>query len=120
MKTYKLSHFCGKNYELAPIKRKYANNGALAVDLLDVKTGEIFATATVNLPDFMPTTIDEILSYAYVDTNNNPWLILFLLDNHLALPTGRVGRSGFCEYPQYMFNLYNLNDESVLKKRILC
>ena len=50
--------------------------------------------------------IDEEISHAkcgFVDTNNAPFLPDFLIQNGLAEPTGRVGYSGYCMYPEFDF-----------------
>ena len=53
---------------------------------------------TVNLGDTTPNYC------AYVDTNNLPDAETFIADNELGTFTGFVKRSGYCEYPLYMFN----------------
>lgn len=42
---------------------------------------------------------------AFIDINNNgPKILDWLADNGLAVPTGRVARSGYVEYPEYKFD----------------
>lgn len=80
---------------------KYANNGVLAIQLIEAKSPwPVFATITVNIINsgYVPRDM------AYVDTNNCPWIEEFLLENGIAENTGHTGISGFCTYPLYKFN----------------
>lgn len=84
----------------------YQHDGGLAVMLTcDVEEGhfdekycreELFAIISVCLVD------DPILEpdTFWVDTNNCPWAVDFLIDNGIAKLTGHIGYSGYCEYPQ--------------------
>lgn len=56
-----------------------------------------FATVSVNLPD------QELANEKcfFVDTNNCPWAEDFLEKNGIAKPTGNLGFSGYCVYPEY-------------------
>lgn len=45
---------------------------------------------------------------AYIDTNNCPWAMDFIKEYKLGTPTGRTGRSGFCEYPVVKFDTLQL------------
>ena len=86
---------------------KYTSNNTLAVQLICAKAPwSPFATITVNLqgnPYGMETRQDET-RFAYVDTNNCPWVLEFLEDNHIAEPTGIYAPSGYCVYPLYEFH----------------
>ena len=86
---------------------KYSSNNTLAVQLVEAKSPWcVFATITVNLqgnPYGMETRQDEP-RFAYVDTNNCPWVLEFLEDNHIAKPTGIYAPSGYCVYPLYEFD----------------
>lgn len=86
---------------------KYSSNNTLAVQLVEAKSPWcVFATITVNLqgnPYGMETRQDET-HFAYVDTNNCPWVLEFLEDNHIAEPTGIYAPSGYCVYPLYEFH----------------
>ena len=67
-----------------------------------------YSTLTINLRE------PHEPNCSYVDTNDNPWAEKFITDNKLGKPTGRKMRSGYCEYPQYQFDLkeiekYQLN-----------
>ena len=42
---------------------------------------------------------------AFIDiSNNGPKILDWLADNELAVPTGRVVRSGYVKYPEYKFD----------------
>lgn len=56
-----------------------------------------FATVSVNLPNEKLTNERCF----FVDTNNCPWAKDFLEKNEIAKPTGNLGFSGFCVYPEY-------------------
>lgn len=66
---------------------------------------EPFCDVTVNLPREMLTG----KNCAFVDTNNAPFLPRFLVENGLAEPTGNFGFSGYCAYPEYRFNMEEIN-----------
>lgn len=91
-------------YRVLPIRREY-NNKTLAIQLQSYD-GEPISTLTVNLPDEFIMISGE--NYAFVDTNNNPNAEEFIQENELGIPTGYFGRSGFCEYPLYIFDLSKL------------
>lgn len=103
MKKYKLNYF-GKTYEIKLIANSYANNKRLAVQAFSISSGEQFDTLTVNI-DF-PLSGDKS-THAFIDTNNYGFLNIekFLQDNKIAKPTGRYGKSGYCTYPEYIFDL---------------
>ena len=46
----------------------------------------------------------------YVDINNCPWATKFIKDNELGEFTGKYGKSGFCVYPLYKFNLDKIKE----------
>ena len=81
----------------------YCYGGGLALSLISVSDGP-FATISVNLTDEQLTDKDCF----FVDTNNCPWAESFLEDNGIAKPTGNIGFSGFCIYPEF-----ELVDESL-------
>lgn len=60
--------------------------------------GEPFAVITVSFGEFI-----GIKNAAYIDTNNCPWAPKMLEDAGVARNTGFKKRSGFCEYPLYLF-----------------
>ena len=93
----------GGVYEVVAKRATYANNRNLAVVLED-ENGGPFATLTVNLNEKLPE------GCAYVDTNNCPFAEKLILGNKLGEPTGRVGLSGYCCYPEYKFDLSKIEE----------
>lgn len=87
----------GMIYDVEPVRLTYLN-GNLCIRLM-CKTGEPFGTLTKNL-DFKLAENE-----AYVDTNNIPDAERFIKDNNLGVKLKKIGRSGFCEYPLYQFDL---------------
>ena len=84
---------------------RYVNNQNLAIQIL-VDEGhyyEPYGMLTVNLTDTLPEDM------AYVDTNNIANAEEFIKEYKLGEPTGKVMRSGFCEYPLYRFDLETVN-----------
>ena len=98
MKTYKLG-----SKTIIPVIEQYANNGALAIVLLD-KDKEEYCVLTVNL-----YTNYENEKRAYIDINNHYWAQSFIIENKIGKPTGNVCKSGFCTYLEYEFELSKLN-----------
>lgn len=92
----------GTDYELVLTKNFYANNKNLYLGLFARNEGP-FANITVNI-DPLP------LNQAAVNTNTNPWVEDFIVENKLGFYTGKKLKSGFCEYPIYEFDL-DLIDE---------
>lgn len=88
-----------EKYNITLAFEKYRNNNTLAVEAYD-EDGEPLTVITVNLPGGKADT-----THQYVDTNNNPEIEKFLVDNNIAHPTGDIGISGFCTYPLYEFNI---------------
>lgn len=109
MKTPKIFHCrTSKTGPTRPVTvkfTKYTSNNTLAVQLLDAKAPwSPYAVITVNLqgnPFGMDSRQNE--KFAYVDTNNCPWVEEFLEDNGIAKHTGIFAPSGFCTYPLYEF-----------------
>lgn len=103
MKIYKIECY-GEIYEIKLVTNTYANNKRLAVQAFTIPDGEPFATITVNI-DY-PLSGDKAVN-AFVDTNNYGVMNIekFLQDNQIAKPTGRYGESGYCTYPEYIFDL---------------
>lgn len=86
---------------------RYASGGGLAIVMNCHDDGwkEPYGVLTVNLEDH-PT----YGSRAYVDTNNlGDEILQWITDNNLGQPTGEIGYSGFCVYPEYEFNLDEIN-----------
>ena len=102
----KLSSYCGYEVELS--RNSYENNGRLAVSLICLPEHEPFGTISVNIN--YPLSRDE-KSLTFVDTNNYPGIEKWLRENQIAKPTGYYGRSGYCTYPEYRFDLEKLEEK---------
>ena len=78
----------------------YMNNNGLYIGLSAVggEYPESYGDVTVNLDSKAPDYC------SYVDTTNMPELKNFIKDHDLGEFTGLSKRSGFCEFPLYMFN----------------
>lgn len=60
-----------------------------------------YTTLTVNLPQYKGLSEND----AFVDTNDNPGLDIWLHENGIAEFVGIYGASGFCYYPLMRFNI---------------
>lgn len=91
---YEIESF-GTKYEVTLKVATYEKPKRLALLLL-CNEGP-FTTVSVNLPD------EELTNEKcfFVDTNNCSWAEDFLEKNEIAKPTGVLGSSGFCVYPEY-------------------
>ena len=102
-----LRNYWGSEYEVTLRLNHYAQNNNLyiGIDCWEDEDGdklmypEPYGDLTVNLGIKCKDTC------AFVDTNNNPGIERWLAENKLAKPTGRVAPSGFCVYPEYEFNM---------------
>lgn len=85
---------------------RYLNNGGMYIGLSTKEDGYIepYGDVTVNLSDKAPDYC------GYIDINNMPELEKFIEDNDLGEFTGLMQRSGFCEYPLYLFNVDKLKE----------
>ena len=84
----------------------YQNNGCIFIGLITNEDGypEPFADVTVNIDAPAPNYC------GYLDTNNLSNVERFVCENDLGEFTGLTGRSGFCEYPLYLFNVDKLRE----------
>ena len=92
----------------------YADNGNLYIGLIMHDEGglEPYGDLTVNLDVKLPS------DRAYVDLNNNGREILnWIIDNKLGIPTFSTRISGFCEYPEFIFNMPELMKYVTLDER---
>lgn len=80
---------------------RYEDNHSLYIGLYDTSRGEpeYYTDVTVNLDGKPPHYC------AYVDVANVPELAVFLEKNKIAYTTGLSKRSGFNEYPLYLFDV---------------
>ncbi|MCD8170971.1 MAG: DUF4313 domain-containing protein [Clostridiales bacterium] len=79
----------------------YTSNDSLAIEMYAITEGEPdpYAGVTVNLEGNPPHYC------AYIDVADTPELADFLGKNKIAYPTGLSKRSGFNEYPLYIFDV---------------
>lgn len=104
-KTMKLSSRYGGEYQVSLEINTYLNNGCMYIGLVEQgEYPEPYGDLTVNLEGKAPDYC------GYVDLNNMPELERFIEDNNLGGFTGLTRRSGFCEYPLYMFNVDKLRE----------
>lgn len=85
------------------------HNGWLALCLKEPKTDELYTVLTVNLENDHAFALPD---RAFIDINNNPDAMEFLLSNRLAEDTGYRRQSGWVSYPMVTLNLpelYRLN-----------
>ena len=89
--------FCGENYEIYLVERKYRWNGALAVEACMADSDEPFGTLTVNLQD--PRQLQK--GNAFFNANYLgellPQLVSLGVVKHAA--DGYTRQSGFVTYP---------------------
>lgn len=104
-KTMKLKSQYGKEYEVSIEINTYLNNGCMYIGLVEQgEYPEPYGDLTVNLAGKAPDYC------GYVDLNNMPELEKFIAENDLGEFTGLTQRSGFCEYPLYLFNVDKLRE----------
>ena len=104
MKKFKIEYF-GKTYDVYPHIDKYTCNDTLAIRLMCCDTYEPFCNITVNLPYYTDKIKQLGFEYQFVDINELPNVIDFIIDNKLGFITKYVGFSGYCEYPLIKFDL---------------
>ena len=80
--------------------------GNLAIQMVAWEDGspEPWASLTVNLEG------KRQKDCAFIDTNGDPDFPIWIIRNGLAVPTGAIQRSGFCEYPEYRFRADRLQE----------
>ena len=110
----------GDVHELCIEAGHYSHGNGLFLQLYE-KCGdgelEPYATLTVNLPDHACGK-----NRAYVDTNNFPAAMSLISEYKLGKLTGNIGASGYCNYPEYEFNLaeiekHCLNPEELFDRK---
>lgn len=73
-------------------------NLAIEMDAWDAGYAEAWGNLTVNLDGRREK------DRAFIDVNHNgDDILVWIIRNGLAVPTGVSQRSGFCEYPEYRF-----------------
>lgn len=95
----------GKEFDIYLILDNYLENDNLYVGMITTNNGfpEPFGDLTVNIG----IKCEE--NYSYIDINNNPNIIQWLIDNNLGIPTGDMNWSGFVLYPEFKFNMEEIN-----------
>lgn len=86
---------------------RYVYGNSMALSIWNYQDGCI-AVVTVCLPDYQ---LGE--NEAFVDENNRPWAVEFLEKHGFAKKTGRIGRSGYCEYPVMKFDRNKMKEYEV-------
>ena len=86
-------------------------NYNIAIQAMDISDCTPFATLTVNLSELKEP-------YAYLDTNNCPWVMDLFEKYNLGMWTWLTKWSGYCEYPLYELNLDRIRKFS--KKNMEC
>ena len=79
--------------------QQYQNNNSLAVEALEVEDGDVTDTFDIFTVNLCRSIQDD--KFAFVDTNNCPFVPDFLKKHKIAKATGVYGQSGFCSYPLY-------------------
>ena len=105
-KTLELATQWGSTEKVQLEINNYMNNNGLYLGLKRKEDnnfepyGDISVNLGVKAPDYC----------AYVDLDNMPELEKFIEENDLGEFTGLTQRSGFCEYPLYMFHVDKLRE----------
>lgn len=87
-----------KNEDATLHVSRYADDGSVALVLTD-RYKSVITSLSVNLSTHFPD-----FGTFCVDTNNCPTAEQFLIENNIAVPTGRIISSGYCKYPVYRLN----------------
>jgi hypothetical protein len=105
-KRLKLETSWGDTQEVSLEINSYLNNKGLYIGLVSYGEDypEPYGDITVNLNKKAPDYC------GYVDVNNMPELEKFLQENEIGEFTGIVQRSGFVEYPLYLFDVEKLRE----------
>lgn len=95
----------GGDHKISFRINSYAANDNLAVEMFcwDDEYPEPWSILTVNLDEKCEPNC------AFIDINNNgSHIVDWLIENNLGKPTGRLGYSGFCVYPEFEFDMDEL------------
>ena len=112
---YTINDYLGQSIVVEPQVKLYLVKDFMGNDLLglcvtlnqisdDIGDDSQYATLTTSFGDFI-----GIKNAAYIDTNNCPFANQ-LLEQGVAVQTGLSRRSGYCQYPLWIF------DENFLKE----
>ena len=94
---------CGRDYPIMFVAEQYEGGNGLCIRMITDADGfiEPYANLTVS-PSNNPTNEN----CAFVNTNNlGNDIIFWLMDNELGQLTGWWGYSGYCSYPEFEFNM---------------
>lgn len=96
----------GKTHRIALKVTTYLNgNLAINMEAWDDGYAEPWSNLTVNLDG------ERRKDCAFIDSNHNGEdIIIWIIRNGLAIPTGVRQRSGFCEYAEYRFRADRLQE----------
>ena len=99
------SSFSGETQVTLDIQQ-YMNNKAMYIGRMCNEDGydEPFGDVTVNLSVAAPNYC------GYLNVNDMPDIEKFITENELGEFTGFTQRSGYCEYPLYLFNVDKLRE----------
>lgn len=97
--VHKEYEFGGGHYYLVP---RFYHNGWLALILAMVEDEDEYIVLSVNLEEMDALGLPD---RTFIDVNNYPDALDFLVKNGLATDSGYKRRSGFVEYPMAMLNL---------------
>ena len=106
------SYICNtffETYSVIVVGSCYCTGKCLAIELIIAEgkeKGQTLSRPSVNLPG---EELSDKSCCAFIDINNCPWAIKFLLDNKIAVDTDRVAYSGFCVYPEFKFDLNKIH-----------
>lgn len=105
-KTLELNTQWGSTEKVELEINQYRNNGCLSIGLIAVgeEYSEPYGDMTVNLNGRVPDYC------GYVDMSNMPELAEFIEKNDIGEVTGLTARSGFNEYPLYLFHVDKLRE----------
>ena len=102
---FEIEDWYGESINVSLEINQYMNNDNLYIGLsLPNEDSEFFGDMTVNLSNELPPFC------AYLDVNGIPGIEDFVTKNKLGEDSGMKKRSGFVEYPLYIFNPEKLKD----------
>ena len=91
--------FRGERYYLVP---RFYRNGWLALILVMVEDEDEYIVLSVNLEEMDALGLPD---RTFIDVNNYPDALDFLVENRLATDSGYKRRSGFVEYPLSLIHI---------------
>jgi len=103
----------GQEYDTFLETGSYVYGGGLNIEVMCMEDGypAPYTDLTVNLTDCQLKNEN----CAFVDTNNFSAAEQYIRENKLGKPTGRYGHSGYCIYPEYEFDMKEI-EKHIIKK----